>query len=428
MNLLYANDEAGRDAPSWYAATAPARPPATPLEGDVRADVCIVGGGYTGLSAALHLAGRGYDVRLLEAHRVGWGASGRNGGQLGTGQRVGQQTLDRMVGRETADRLWALAEEAKATAKGLIAEHRIDCELTEGVIDAAHRARFAPEMREEAEHLAHRYGYEVECLERDALRAVVGSPAYHFGLVDRGAAHLHPLKYAMGLAEAARGAGARIHEMSEVVRLDDGVAETASGRVTADHMILAANGYLGRLAPGVAARVMPINNFIIATEPLGDRAREVIANGMAVADTKFVVNYFRLSPDGRLLFGGGESYGYRFPADIKAFVRRQMLEIFPDLADARIDYGWGGTLAITMSRLPHFARIGKATLSCSGYSGQGVALATLAGKLAAEAVAGQAERFDLMAALPAPRFPGGAALRSPLLALAMIWYALRDKL
>lgn len=428
MNLLYANDAPGRDAPSWYAATAPERDAPEPLVGDARADVCIVGGGYTGMSAALHLAGSGYSVRLLESHRVGWGASGRNGGQLGSGQRIDQPALDRMVGRNRADRLWELAEEAKSTVRGLIADHGIECELRDGIIHAAHRSRFESEMRKEANHLAARYNYPLEPLDRDALRAVVGSPAYHFGLIDRGAAHLHPLKYAQGLAAAARAAGATLHEMTEVLSVGDGVVETAQGRVTADHVILAANGYIGGLAPAVATRVMPINNFIIATEPLGERASEIIANGMAVADTKFVVNYFRLSPDGRLLFGGGENYGYRFPRDIKAFVRRPMLEIFPQLADARIDYGWGGTLAITMNRLPHFARLGRRTLSCAGYSGHGVALATLAGKLAAEAVAGQAERFDLMAALPSPQFPGGPAMRAPLLALAMIWYSLRDRL
>ncbi|MFA5538446.1 MAG: FAD-binding oxidoreductase, partial [Gemmobacter sp.] len=195
----------------------------------------------------------------------------------------------------------------------------------------------------------------------------------------------------------------------------------------AGHVVLACNGYLGGLEPQVAARVMPINNFIIATEPLGGRATEILSEPVAVADTRFVVNYWRLSEDGRLLFGGGESYGYRFP-DIVRTVRRPMLQVYPQLADARIDHAWGGTLAITMNRLPCFARPHPNVLSASGYSGHGVAMATMAGKVLAEAVAGRAGRFDLMAGLPAARFPGGGALRWPLLVLAMTWYSLRDRL
>ncbi len=432
LDLLYANDGEGRDAPSWYAATAAARADHPRLEGRIKADVCIVGGGYTGLSAALHLARRGYAVALLEAHRVGWGASGRNGGQVGSGQRLGQIELEAMLGTEKARHLWDLAEEAKALVKALVAENGIDCALRPGVIHAAHRRRFLPAFRHEAEHLTKVYGYETDYLEGEAFRAVVGSPAYHGGVLDPGAAHLHPLNYALGLARAASEAGVRIFERSAATALTHApkpVVETAQGAVEADHLILACNGYLGRLAPEVSARVMPINNFIIATEPLGpERARSLIANGMAVADSKFVVNYYRLSADDRLLFGGRESYGYRFPADIKSFVRKAMLEIYPGLANVKVEYGWGGTLAITMNRLPHLARLGPATLSASGYSGHGVALATLAGKLAAEAVAGQAERWDALAAVPSPRFPGGPAMRWPLLVLAMLWYSMRDRL
>ncbi|MEX2518230.1 MAG: FAD-binding oxidoreductase, partial [Paracoccaceae bacterium] len=308
----------------------------------------------------------------------------------------------------------------------------IGCDLRPGVIHTAHRARLAPAFKAEVEHLARGYGYETGYLDRPALRDLIDSPAYHAAIIDPGAAHIHPLNYALGLARAAAGAGVRVYEMSEATAIERGarpVVRTNAGAVSADHVLLACNGYLGGLAPEIAARVMPINNFIIATEPLAeDRARSLIGNDMAVADSKFVVNYYRLSADRRLLFGGRESYGYRFPVDIKGFVRKAMLEIYPQLADARIDYGWGGTLAITMNRMPHLARLGPAILSASGYSGHGVAMATLAGKLAAEAIAGQAEKFDLLAAVPSPRFPGGARLRSPLLALAMLWYSLRDRI
>ncbi|MEM7547233.1 MAG: FAD-binding oxidoreductase [Pseudomonadota bacterium] len=429
MNLLYANDVRGTDAPSWYAATAVARIDHPRLEGDHRADIAIVGGGYTGLSAALHLAQRGYSVALADAQRVGWGASGRNGGQVGSGQRLDPEEMDHLVGRDASDRLWHLAEEAKVLVRDLINHHEIDCDYRPGIIHAAHRARYIQAMKDEVTHLEERHGYETTFLPRDALQEIIASPAYHAGVIDPGGAHLHPLNYALGLAKAASNAGVRIFEQSEVTTVTETGITTAHGRIAADHIILACNGYLGNLMPEVAARVMPINNFIIATTPLDtDVATRVIANDMAVADTKFVVNYYRLSADRRLLFGGRESYGYRFPRDIKSFVRKAMIEIYPQLSDTPIDYGWGGTLAITMNRMPHFERLGKNVLSCSGYSGHGVAMATMAGALAAEAVAGQAERFDLLRTIPHARFPGGVALRWPLLVLAMVWYSMRDRL
>ena len=432
MNLLHANDRPGQYPESWYAATAEALPPFDTLKGEQRADVCVVGGGFTGLSAALHLAEAGLDVVLLEAQRVGFGASGRNGGQLGSGQRQDQHTLERMLGDSDAARYWELAEDAKSLVKSLISRHGIDCYLKPGVAHACFTAREMAEEHDYARHLQDRYGYDqIEILDRDAFHALCPSPAYHGGILDKGAAHLHPLRYALGLARAARDAGVRIHERAEVHNIAEGqpaTVQTAQGRVTADHVILACNGYLGGLNRKIAARVMPINNFILATEPLGDEAARVLTRDVAVADTKFVVNYFRLSHDKRLLFGGGESYGYRFPRDIRATVMKPMLEIYPHLRDVRVDYTWGGTLAITMKRLPYLARLGPNMLTASGYSGHGVGTATHCGRLMAEAVRGATEGFDTMSQLPTPRFPGGGALRSPLLVLAMSWYAMRDRL
>lgn len=432
MNLLYANDQRGVHAPSWYAATATPAPERPPLEGDHRADVAIVGAGYTGLSAALHLAKAGFRVIVLEAHRAGWGASGRNGGQLGTGQRVEQAELEKMVGEAQARLLWDLATEAITTAKSLITDHDITCNLKRGIIHTLHKARYLPDARHEVDFMAERYDYEMTYLDKAALSEIVDSPAYHGGVIDPGGSHLHPLNYALGLARAAEEAGATICETTEVTEVTEGAEITlksASGAVTAPQVLLACNGYLCGLNDQVAGRVMPINNFIIATEPLDESlARRVIANGMAVADSKFVVNYYRLSSDRRLLFGGRESYGYRFPDDIKSFVRKAMLAIYPYLADMRIDYGWGGTLAITMNRLPYLRRLRPNLYSASGYSGHGVAMATLSGKLVAEAMQGQAERFDVMASIQTPAFPGGPAFRSPLLVLAMLWYTLRDRL
>lgn len=432
MNLLYANDTRGEHPPSWYAATATPSDRHAPLQGDHKADICVVGAGYTGLSAALHLAQAGRRVILLEAQRIGFGASGRNGGQLGSGQRVEQDALEKMLGADHARTLWRMGEEAKALVKRLIAEHDIDCHLKPGVAWTASSDRDVRHLHAYADHLRDRYGYDqIETLDHAALQDVCPSPDYKGGILDMGAAHLHPLNLVLGLARAAQAAGVRIFEGSPVHHITEGAPatlQTDAGRIRADHVVLACNGYLGGLNRQVAAWVMPINNFIAVTEPLGDRIKDVLPRDVAVADGRFVVNYFRRSHDGRLLFGGGESYGYRFPSDIAAKVRAPMSVVFPQLKDVRIDYAWGGTLAITMKRLPYLARVSRNILSASGYSGHGVGTATHAGQLIARAIQGDGDGFDTMAALPTPAFPGGPAMRSPLLALAMSWYSLRDRL
>ena len=432
MDLLYANDTAGHYPPSWYAATTPPLDQLPPLQGDARADVCVIGGGYTGLSAALHLAQAGRRVVLLEAQRVGFGASGRNGGQLGSGQRVDQTDLEKMVGNDRARALWDMGEEAKALVKGLIAEHQIDCHLKPGIAWTGSSAGDVRALHSYTEHLQQKYDYtEIETLDQEACHAICPSPDYQGGALDMGAAHLHPLALALGLARAALAAGVTIHEGTRVTGLEHGTPakiKTASGTVTADHVVLACNGYLSGLAPSVTARVMPINNFIAATEPLGTRTTDVLTRDIAVADSRFVVNYFRLSHDGRLLFGGGESYGYKFPGDIAAVVRKPMSIVFPHLRDVKIDYAWGGTLGITMKRFPYLARVAPNVLSASGYSGHGVGTATHAGLLMAQAIEGQDDGFDTMGCIPTSAFPGGGALRTPLLILAMTWYAMRDRL
>ncbi len=432
MNLLHANDRQGAYPPSWYAATAQPLDPFPELRGEARADICVIGGGYTGLSAALHLARAGRSVVLLEAHRVGFGASGRNGGQVLTGQRRDQDTLEARFGRDHARQLWDLGLAAVSLVRDLIAEHRIDAAWRDGVAHADRTANGAAESQAYVDRLRRDYGYDkAEPLDRAGIRALVGSDIFHGGLVDWASGHIHPLRYALGLAKAAVDAGVTIHETSEVHHIRQRPTpqvRTGRGRVEADHVVLACNGYLGGLERQTAARVMPINNFIAATEPLGDRADDILAKDIAVADSRFVVNYWRLSEDRRLLFGGGESYGYRFPRDIAALVRKPMLEIYPQLADARIDYAWGGTLAITRSRLPDFSRPGPGLWNASGYSGQGVALATLAGKLIADAIAGDSAGFDVMARIRPRPFPGRGALRSPLLVLAMTYGRLRDRL
>lgn len=418
---------------SYYAATANPAPERPPLRGTVDADVCIVGGGFTGTSSALHLAERGYRVVLVEAARVGWGASGRNGGEVFNGQRRSQKELEKWFGRDTALQLWNLGLEAVDLVTGRIRDHGIACDLKNGIVVAAAKPAHADDLRDTMEHLRSDYGYTgMRLLDREETAHMLGTDRYHGGVLDTGCWHLHPLNYVLGLAAAAEKAGAVIHEQSRAVSLvhgDPAVVKTAEGEVRAEFVVLACDTYLGDLDRRVDATNMPINNFMIATEPFTEAAaRRLIPDDVAVADTKFVINYWRFSSDHRLIFGGGETYSSKFPTDIPGFVRRYLLKIYPQLRDVRIDYGWGGTIGITLRRLPHFGRIAPNVLFAQGYSGQGVALASLAGKLIAEAVAGTAERFDVMASLPAPPFPGGRLLRYPLMVLGMLYYSLRDRL
>lgn len=418
---------------SYYAATAHELAPYPALEGDTDADVCVVGGGYTGLSSALHLAERGYRVVLLEAERVGWGASGRNGGHVGVGQRQGQDVLEAKVGQERARAFWELGLEAVQTVKDLVAKHQIDCGLKPGALHVSHKASHSKDLQAEIEHLQTRYGYRHRhFIGRDEVRQLIGSENFECGTFDSFSCHLHPLNYALGLAKAAENAGVRICEQSRVTgysKSGQPVVSTDHGRVKTNYVVLGCNGYLGRLEPRMAGKIMPINNFMLATEPLSeDCCRELIREDSSVADSLFVINYWKLSSDNRLLFGGGENYSSRFPKDLKTFVRKYMLRVYPQLADARIDYAWGGTLAITLNRMPHFGRLGDRVFYAQGFSGHGVPTATMAGKLLAEAVAGTAERFDVMASYPTHTFPGGTLLRWPGLVAGMLYYSLRDKL
>jgi gamma-glutamylputrescine oxidase len=433
LDLLTANDRAGAYPESYYRATATELEPFAPLDEDASCDVCIIGAGYTGLSAALYLAQNGFDVVLLEAHRVGWGASGRNGGQLGSGQRLDQTRLEAELGTKTAQHLWELARESKSLVRDLMSDHDMNCDYRPGILNADHRRRYVNDSKAYAEKLQRDYGYgQIRFVDKQELSEIVGTNVYYGGTLDTGAGHLHPLKFALGLAKAAKEAGVRIHEntrATEVRRATTARIVCEKATVSAPHVLFACNGYLGDLDSAVARRVMPINNYIIATEPLSAKlAQSLIRKNVAVADSKNVVNYFRLSPDNRLLFGGGESYGYKFPQDIKSFVRPHMLAIFPYLKDIRIDYGWGGTLGITMNRMPHLERLEPNILSAAGYSGHGLGMATLCGRLAGEAICGTATRFDLMASVPTTEFPGGTRFRRPLLALAMLYFSLRDRL
>jgi len=414
---------------SYYVATANPFAPPPKLEGEAQADVVVIGGGYTGLHAALNAAERGFSVILLEAGRIGWGASGRNGGQMIPGWRKSAGELIARYGEDKARTLFDLALEARALTLERIEKHGIACDLrTNGHLTLATKPGDPNWMREEAETLARAMNYpRTRVLSADEAAAAVDAPGFHGAFLDGGGGHLHPLNYALGLAEAARGAGLQLYEDSRVVRLETQngvVAHTERGVVRARYGVLACDALLGDLEPRMASRIMPVANYLVATERL---SQPLIRNDYAVSDSRFVVNYFRMSADNRLIFGGGERYTPEPPADIGAFARKHMLSIFPQLANTRIDYAWGGLVSISITRMPHIGRMGD-LFYAHGYSGQGVLIPALAGKVIAEAMSGTAERLDVLAGIAPPEFPGGAMLRSPLYVLGMLWYALRDRL
>jgi len=418
---------------SYYADSAASPLAYPPLQGDQRADICIVGAGYTGLSSALHLAERGYSVIVIEAESVGFGASGRNGGHVGIGQRKDQYYLEKQFGKDIARGLWDMGLEAVDTVKQLIEKHHIDCDLKQGILHLAHRSKYCSELEEEVEHLRHHYQFDqMEYIETAALPNFLDSQAYYGAQWDKASLHLHPLKYLQGLAKAASKAGVTVYEQSRVLSYSEGSSirvATADGTVTASELVLACNGYIEKLEPRINGYIMPINNFVLATEPLSvELAEAVSAQDTAMQDTRFVINYWKLSADNRLIFGGGENYRRGFPSDIKGFVRQYMLQIYPQLENTRIDYGWGGTLAITLNRMPHFGRLGDNIWYLQGYSGHGVPTATFAGKLIAEAISGKLERFDLISNLPTRKFPGGTLLRWPGMVAGMLYFALRDRI
>lgn len=418
---------------SWYADTASPAPLRPELAGDAVCDVCVVGGGYTGLTAALELAERGLSVVVLEAERVGWGASGRNGGQIITGYNLPMEAIERLVGHDDARALWDLNREATAQLVDRVARHRIGCDLTWGYVHAAIKPRHLAAARKNFAEMSDRYGYRhAILLDRDGVRGHIGSGLYIGGLLDSGSGHLHPLNYAIGLAAAAEEAGCRLFEKTRVLTVDTGpspVVTTAQGRVRARFVVFACNAYIDGLARRLDGWIMPVATCILATEPLGaERAERLLPTNAAVADMNAVLNYYRRSPDHRLLFGGGASYsGTDHPA-LRTDLRAKMLRVFPDLREVAVDTLWSGRVAITMNRLPQLGRLSPTAFFAHGYSGHGVALAGLAGRLIAEAMAGTAGRFDVFARIPHRRFPGGRALRMPGLAMAMLWFRLRDML
>jgi gamma-glutamylputrescine oxidase len=429
-------------APSYYAASVASsaalavegsRTHRETLRGEHHADVVVLGGGLAGCSAALHLAKRGYRVALLEAHAVGYGASGRSGGQIIFGLAAGQKTLIAEVGRDDARHLFDLSIEALDLTQSLIREYAIDCDYRANHVHVAVRPRHVQELDDWARELHEDYGYRsVRLLNRDELQNHVRSGRYLAGLIDSRSGHLHPLKFTQGVARAAEAAGAAIFENSRVLRYENGsqvVVHTAHGSVRCAHLVLCGNAYIGAVAPSLARRILGVGTYIIATEPLGEeRARSLLPSDAAVADINWILDYFRRSADHRLLFGGRVSYSALQPPRLAESMRKRMLRIFPGLAGVKVAYSWGGYLDITRSRAPDFGRLAPNVFYMQGFSGHGMSLTGLAGKLVAEALAGTAERFDVFARIPHRDFPGGALLRRPSLIAAMMYYRLRDLL
>ncbi|MCO6048421.1 FAD-binding oxidoreductase [Mesorhizobium sp. RP14(2022)] len=417
---------------SWYEATAGERPAYPALDGETRADVAIIGGGFTGLSAAAHLAQRGVDVVLIEGARFGDGASGRNGGQMGTGQRLWPEELEAELGLTRAKALFDLAEEAKAHLLDFTRTHGIDVDFTPGQLSVVHKKRYLDEYRRHADLMRERFDYpHISVMDARETAERLGSTRYHGGIRDAGTGHVHPMKLVIGTARVAAQAGARLHENTKALGIEATGGKvrirTARGTITADKALVAVNAYGGELEPESAAHVMPISSFIGATVPLGDHS-PVLPGRESVDDSRFVVRYFRRTPTGELLFGGREVYTSAAPNDLAASMQRQIAEVYPALKDVEITHAWGGSVGITMPRKPFVREVMPGVISAGGYSGHGVMLANFVGKLYAETVAGNRDRLKLFEELKVPAFPGGRRFRAPLMFLAMSWYALRDRI
>ncbi|PZW42908.1 FAD-binding oxidoreductase [Pseudomonas sp. URMO17WK12:I2] len=421
-------------APSYYAASANQPLDLPALQGEQHADVCIVGGGFSGLNTAIELAQKGLSVVLVEAHRIGWGASGRNGGQLIRGVGHGVEQFEAVIGKEGVRELKLMGLEAVEIVRRRVAQFEIACDLTWGYCDLANKPRdLAGFVEDAAELQGLGYRHELRLLQPEQMHEVVGSKRYVGGMIDMGSGHLHPLNLALGEAAAAQSLGVRLFERSPATRIDYGSeirVHTAQGVVRAGQLVLACNAYIRDLNPTLGGKVLPAGSYIIATEQLSEeQASDLIPQNMALCDQRVAVDYYRLSADRRLLFGGACRYSGTDPADIAAYMRPKMLAVFPQLQHVRIEYQWGGMIGIGANRLPQIGRLKDQpnVFYAQAYAGHGVNATHLAGKLLAEAIAGQAGGgFELFAKVPHMTFPGGRHLRSPLLALGMLWHRLKE--
>ncbi|MCZ4366128.1 NAD(P)/FAD-dependent oxidoreductase [Sulfitobacter dubius] len=427
----YAGD--GSHTSSYYAASANPSPERPELKGDHEIDVCIVGAGYSGLSAGLHLAEKGYKVAIIEGARVGWGASGRNGGQIVNGLNASLQTIKRRYGQDTATFVAGLVQEGGEIIRERIRTYDIKCDLKEKNIFTGLTTAHMREL-EERQKLWQSYGIDnQEMLDKDQLRAHVNSDLYEGGLIDHSGGHMHPLNLALGEAAAFEKNGGTIYEMSAVTDVDHDaprpVVRTAKGTMTCKTLVLCGNAYLGHVVPALTPRVMPVSTQVMATEPLSEaQAHALLPTDACVEDIRYILDYYRLSGDKRMLFGGGTVYGGADPRDIKAKLKRNMDKVFPQLKDVKIDYAWSGNFALSFSRVPQMGRIGDNTYFAHGYSGHGVTGSHTFGRILSEAIDGDLTRFDVFANVPWFPFPGGRMLRVPYSVVGSWWYGLRDRL
>ena len=405
------------------------------LTSDIDVDICIIGGGLTGISSAINLSKKGYSVILCEARKIGWGASGRNGGQLGIGMRKDQFTIEKKLGLKHAKELWSLGLEAVEDVKNLIKENEIDCHLVNGVMSTACFEKDIDEYKFEIEHMAKNYDFEgYQFFNKEKIREEINSKMYLAGLLNSGSYHLNPLKLTLGLAKVAQKNKVKIFENTPIEKIreegDRVQVMSKKGLIRANQVVVACNGYLDSILGSKKNKFMPINNYVVATEPLGEkRARQIIKNNYAVCDTRFIIDYYRFSEDWRMIFGGGETFTSNFVKNATSFVSKRMIKVFPQLQNVKIDYSWGGTLAITVNRLPHFGTLMNNKVSYAfGYSGHGLALSVLAGKLIGENIQGDHERFKFFSDINHMSIPLGSIFRRPIYSSAILYYKIRDYL
>ena len=419
---------------NYYAATAPRGNSFPALQGDIEADVCVVGGGFTGLSAALELAQRGFSVALLESREIAWAASGRNGGQVIVGFACSNATIEKHVGLQDAKRAWDISVEGVKLICQRMAQHHIECDFMPGWLYLAARKSHVAHLREWHEELREKYGYGefVDYVQPSDIAQWTASKHYHAAVYDRLSGHIHPLKYAFGLAKACAAAGVKIFENSHVTSLQHGErphVRTAKGNVRCRFVVLATNVFIGDLAHKIDERIMPIGGTVFATEPLDPKlADSLIRHRAAVCDSNFLLDYYRVTQDNRMLWGGRSTYSKHDSGDGVESLRKKMVGLYPQLKDKKAEYGWGGMIDISLNRAPDFNRLAANIYYLQGFSGHGLALSGMAGKLAAEAIAGQAERFDVFTRIQHRAFPGGRLLRTPALVLGTLYYRLRDAL
>ena len=405
------------------------------LSSDIDVDICVIGGGLTGISSAINLSKKGYSVILCEARKIGWGASGRNGGQLGIGMRKDQFTIEKKLGLKHAKELWSLGLEAVEDVKNLIKENEIDCHLVNGVMSTACFEKDIDEYKFEIEHMAKNYDFEgYQFFNKEKIREEINSKMYLAGLLNSGSYHLNPLKLTLGLAKVAQKNNVKIFENTPIEKIreegDRVQVMSKKGLIRANQVVVACNGYLDSILGSKKNKFMPINNYVVATEPLGEkRARQIIKNNYAVCDTRFIIDYYRFSEDWRMIFGGGETFTSNFVKNATSFVSKRMIKVFPQLQNVKIDYSWGGTLAITVNRLPHFGTLMNNKVSYAfGYSGHGLALSVLAGKLIGENIHGDHERFKFFSDINHMSIPLGSIFRRPIYSSAILYYKIRDYL